>query len=351
MTFVLWLMAMFGPASAQPSALPDAQQPSPSASPASPQAGTPTASSAPSAQSAPRVTGRPTQHAAQLAAALFTEGTALFKQWRFDEAAQKFREALTHWEHPLIHLYLSRSLEKQGQLVEAYQALQQALRPGVEPLPPEDVLVAEDLQQSLQSRLAQIEVSCDVSGTEVSLDGQPWFTAPGRQRRMIGAGQHVLVARKPGYFPVAEPVSLIPGKQTRVVLRMTADVVRIERRWRPWQLWAVAGTGIAMSLTGGWLRYRAARDYAFFKEALDSCSPTISCQMVSTRLLDSGERKERVGIGMLIVGGTALAAGLGGVLLNQPRTWRSEPADGIEDLDLAPMVSSDAVGISAWSRF
>jgi hypothetical protein len=291
------------------------------------------------------------QHPSSLAEERFAEGTALFKQWHFDKAEEKFREALAHWDHPIIHLYLSRALEKQGRLVEAHASLQQALRPGVELLPPEDVQMAEDLQQSLEARLAQIEVACDVPGAEVSLDGEPWFTAPGRQRRMIGAGQHVLVARKRGYFPVAEPVSLIPGKQTRVVLRMTADVVHVKRRWQPWQPWTVVGAGIAMSLTGGLFLWQARTDYAAIQHEFNACEEELSCSSISTRRLHRAEWKERIGTGALIAGGSALAAGLAGMVLNLPRSWRSEPARGLENLDFAPILSGDTTGISARFRF
>jgi hypothetical protein len=306
----------------------------------------------PASPAPPDVTQPPApQPHSPLAAALFAQGTARFKQWRFDEAEEKYREALTHWEHPIIHLYLSRALEKQGRLVEAHQALQQALHPGVELLPADDVQVAEDLQTSLESRLAQIEVSCDVPGAEVFLDGAPWFTAPGRQRRMMGAGQHVLIARQPGYFPVAEPVSLLPGKQTRVVLRMTADLVHVERRWQPWQPWTVAGTGIAMSLTGGLFLWQARNDYATIQRELDACTPEIACEKIPHRRLDGSVWKERIGTGALITGGAILATGLVGTLLNLPRTRRSEPAGGVEDLDIAPIVSGDTAGISARIRF
>ena len=291
------------------------------------------------------------EHASRLAEGRFAEGTTLFKQWRFDEAEQRFREALTHRDHPLIHFYLSRALEKQGRLVEAHEALQPALRQGVEPpLLPEDVQEAEKLRQSLESRLAQIEVSCDVPGAEVLLDGEPWFTAPGRVRRMIGAGQHLLVARKPGYFPVVEPVSLIPGKQTRVVLRMTADVVHIERRWKLWQPRTVAGAGIVTSLAGGLLLWKAMADYAAIQRELDECGEH-SCNQISTWRNDRAEWRERIGTGALIVGGSALAAGLTGMLLNLPSSRRSEPARGLEGLDIVPMLSGDAASISARLQF
>ncbi len=328
----LTLLVLSGPAHAQQAALPAA--PDATESPAAPDAKQPPAA----------------EPASQLAAERFAEGTTLFKQWRFDEAEQRFREALTHRDHPLIDLYLSRALEKQGRLIEAHEALQPALRPGVEPLPPEDVQVAENLRKSLESRLAQIEVSCDEPGAEVFLDGEPWFTAPGRPRRMITAGQHVLMARKPGYFPVAEPVSLIPGKQTHVVLRMTADVVHVERRWKLWQPRTVASAGIVTSLAGGLLLWEARRDYGAIERDLHGCVEKPSCAISSGRL-DPAEWKERIGTGALVVGGSALAAGLAGMVLNLPRSWRSEPVRGLEDLDITPILSGDTAGISARFRF
>jgi hypothetical protein len=293
---------------------------------------------------------RPPFSPSRRAEALFAEGAALFKQWRFDEAEQKFREALTHREHPLIHLYLSRALDKQLRLVEAHAVLMQALRQEHARLSPEDVQVAEDLQASLESRLSQIEVFCDEPGAEVSLDGEPWFTAPGQPRRMITAGQHVLIASKPGYFPITESVALIPGKQTRVVLRMTVDVVHVYRPWRLWQTWAVAGIGIAMSLTGGVLLLQAEKDYAAIQVELNTCTPNI-CEPVPPRRLESAEWKERIGAGALITGGTIVAAGLTVVLIKLGRTRRSKPSPGVEDLDILPMMSGDTAGISARLRF
>jgi hypothetical protein len=285
-----------------------------------------------------------------LAAECFAEGTRLFKQWRFDEAEAKYREALTHGEHPIFHLYLSRALEKQGRLVEAHEALQPVLRAGIESLSPGDAQEAEKLLESLGARLAQLEVHCDVPGAEVFLDGEPWFTAPGRLRRMTSAGQHVLVAHKPGYFRLAEPVSLFPGKRTPVVLRMTADVVHLDRRWRPWQPRAVAGAGIAMFLAGGLFLWQARTDYATIERDLDACKVAPPCA-VSIRRIHRVQWKERISTGVLIAGGSALAAGLAGMLLNLPRTRRSEPARGVEYLDIAPMLSGDAAGMSLGIRF
>jgi tetratricopeptide (TPR) repeat protein len=285
------------------------------------------------------------------AEALFAQGSKLFQQWQFVHAEQKYREALTHWEHPAIYLYLSRTLEKQGHLESAYETLQQALHRDPELLSREDEQAAEELQTSLESRLAQIEVHCAAAGAEVLLDGVPWFNAPGPQRKMIRPGQHVIIARKAGYFPVTEVATLLPGKQTQVEIRMSADEIRLERRWQPWQPWTVVVGGVATSLVGGLLLRRALDDYAAFEEALADCSSmAVFCEQVSISPPDSGARKDAVGTGMLIVGGAAAVIGLAGVLLNQPRSYRSEPSDGVK-LDFTPLVSVDGTGISARITF
>jgi tetratricopeptide (TPR) repeat protein len=285
-----------------------------------------------------------------LAAERFAEGTRLFKQWRFGDAERAFREALTHADHPIIYLYLSRALEKQGRLLDAHEALEQALRPHLEPLPPREVEVAGQLRSSLDSRLAQIEVHCDAPGAEIAFDGEHWFTAPGPQRRMTNAGQHVLVARKPGYFPVAEPVSLIPGNRTRVVLRMTADVVHLSRRWPSWQPKAVTTAGMVVSVAGGLFLLQARADYAAIQKDLDACPSYCDLRGLTGRYEDA-TWNERIGTGVLLTGSMLVAAGLAGMLLNLPQSRRAEPADGVESLDIAPMISRDTAGVSLWLRF
>lgn len=308
---------------------------------------TPTHAQSPVPPKAPREADPDAQEKAE---ALFAEGGTLFEQWQFVHAEQKYREALTHWEHPVIYLYLSRTLEKQGHLEGAYEALQQALRRDPDMLSPEDAQVAMELLTGLESRLAQIEVHCAEVGAEVLLDGVPWFVAPGPQRKMIRPGQHVLIARKAGYFSVTEVATLLPGKQTRVEVRMSVDETRVERRWHPWTPWKAVGGGLAASLLGAVLLGQARSDYAAFKRALAACKGQLSCDDVSTRRHESGTLKEAVGTGMLIAGSAAVVAGFAAVLLNQPHSYRSEPMDAVK-FDFAPLVSGDGAGVTARIEF
>lgn len=286
----------------------------------------------------------------QKAEALFAEGSTLFEQWQFVHAEQKYREALTHWEHPVIYLYLSRTLEKQGHLEGAYEALQQALRREPDLLSAEDAQVGEELRTGLESRLAQIEVHCTEDGAEVSLDGVPWFIAPGPQRKMLRPGQHVIIARQAGYFSVTEVATLLPGKQTRVEIHMSVDEIRVERRWRPWTPWMVVGGGMVSSMVGGLLMRQAMNDYAAFEKALTACEGQFTCHQVSIRRHESGAWKDRVATGMLIAGSAAAVIGLAGVLLNQPHSYRSEPRNGVK-LDFTPLVSGDGASVAARFEF
>jgi tetratricopeptide (TPR) repeat protein len=298
----------------------------------------------------PRISQEAVPDGQERAEALFAEGSTLFEQWQFVHAEQKYREALTHWEHPVIFLYLSRTLEKQGHLESAYETLQEALRRDPALLSSEDAQVAKELRTGLESRLAQIEVHCAEAGAEVSIDGVPWFTAPGPQRKMLRPGQHVIITKKAGYFPVTEVATLLPGKQTRVEVRLSVDEIRVERRWRLRTPWMIVGGGAVTSLLGGLVLRQAMNDYAAFGKALEPCQGQFSCNQISTQRHDSGAWKDTVGTSLLIAGSAAALLGAAGVLLNQPRSYRSEPAEGAK-FDFAPLVSGDGAGISALITF
>lgn len=169
----------------------------------------------------------------QAAESLFAEGSHLFKQWRFAEAEERYRAALTHWNHPLVYFYLSRTLEKQGDLVSAYEMLLEALSHEPVPLPATDLRLALALRDELESRLASLEVHCEQADTEVLLDGELWFRGPGQRQRMAHPGLHVLVARKVSFAPITRAVTLQPGMEARVELRLSLDEGNVARPRQP----------------------------------------------------------------------------------------------------------------------
>ncbi len=111
----------------------------------------------------------------QAARALFIEGRRLFARWQLIEAEGRYRAALARWRHPIIYFYLSQVREQQGDLVDAYENLHEALRHEPVPFSAEERRLAGALREGLEARLARIEVACEQAGAEVWLDGELWF--------------------------------------------------------------------------------------------------------------------------------------------------------------------------------
>ena len=65
---------------------------------------------------------------------LFREGNALLKESLFVQASAKYREALSHWNHPGIHYNLALALLNLDQPIEVYKHLEEALKYGPAPL-------------------------------------------------------------------------------------------------------------------------------------------------------------------------------------------------------------------------
>jgi len=87
----------------------------------------------------PHVQGRPwadgvSQEEQDTALKLFQEGTALLKDAFFTKAVEKYREALSHWNHPAIHFNLAKALMNLDQPVEAFKSLDESMKFGGAPL-------------------------------------------------------------------------------------------------------------------------------------------------------------------------------------------------------------------------
>jgi len=77
--------------------------------------GTAAAQPAPPAPAGPRPWAQGVSPENQKAAlGLFNEGNALLRDSIFPKAAEKYREALTHWDHPAIHYNLAVALRGLG---------------------------------------------------------------------------------------------------------------------------------------------------------------------------------------------------------------------------------------------
>ncbi|AUX38697.1 hypothetical protein SOCE26_000750 [Sorangium cellulosum] len=293
----------------------------------------------------------------QKAEQLFQEGRRLHRSAILAEARTKYEEALRYWEHPELRVYLGRVLMRTGLPLLAYENLQRALQWGPGALDAQlETEVHASMSELLRQQLAVIEIRCDEPGAAVLLDGKPWFVGPGAERRLVLPGEHVVAARKMGYYAVVKPVVVLAGKRASGTLQLSADAVITERRWQAaWAPWVVVGAGGALGLLGAGLTWHANEqhneaDREFQATFRRTCQKAPACAPREGSVYDQGFLESGIAIGSFIAGGAALITGGVLVYMNGPRSRRTEDRGDVT-IELAPAVSGSAAGLSARISF
>ncbi|WP_437516011.1 hypothetical protein [Sorangium sp. So ce1099] len=282
----------------------------------------------------------------QRAQALFEEARELHRRMMLAEARAKYEEALASWEHPELRIYLARVLASVGLPLLAHESLTLSLRWGPGWLTPELEQQARAAMRSLvEQELAAVEMHCDEPGAAVLLDGKPWFVAPGTGRRMVMPGEHVVVARKSGYFTVVRPIVVSAGKEASGRLALSVDAVVTRQRWPAWVPWATIGAGAALGVVGGGLMWHSDTSHRSTDERLRErcvpyCVPSDSDDYAGSVL------EHQLGIGAVIAGGATVVTGTVLLFLNRPQSYRTEDRGGVK-LELRPAASLGAAGLSA----
>ena len=163
-----------------------------------------------------------TEDEQQIALTIYREGNAEFEEFRYAQALAKYRTALTHWDHPAIRFNRVVCLINLDQPLEAFDNVERALAYGEAPLKAEMFSQGQTYRKLLLAQLATLAVECTEPGAQVTLDGQPLFTAPGSITKLVTPGRHQIVASKPGFLTATVPLALDPGKLTAQSVRLTA---------------------------------------------------------------------------------------------------------------------------------
>ncbi|WP_437682325.1 hypothetical protein [Sorangium sp. So ce131] len=282
----------------------------------------------------------------QKAQALFEEARELHRRMMLAEARAKYEEALASWEHPELRLYLGRALKSIGLPLLAYENLRLSLQWAPGSLDPEVEQEARASMRALvEQELAAIKIRCDEPGATVLLDGKPWFVGPGAERRMVTPGEHVVTARKAGYFTVVKPVVVPAGKEASGQLALSVDTIVTKQRWPAWIPWATLGAGAALGAAGAGLMWHAGASHGEVDQRLrEGCER--SCPPSTADGYEASVLENRLAIGALVAGGAAAVAGTVLLFMNRPQPYRTEDRGGVK-LDLLPAASFDAAGLSA----
>jgi tetratricopeptide (TPR) repeat protein len=154
------------------------------------------------------------------ARSLFHEGAELHKRGQVAEAAEKYREALQHWDNPDIHFNLVQAYIELEKPLEAHASLAQATRYGLDFMTAKDRVRARDYQRLLEGHLVELTIKCDEPDAQLTLDDAALFTGPGSDTRWVLPGEHKVSARKDAYLDYEKELLLQPGVPVEVAVEL-----------------------------------------------------------------------------------------------------------------------------------
>lgn len=288
---------------------------------------------------------------------LFREGNGLLKDSLFVKAAQKYREAVAHWDHPAIHYNLVLALLNLDQPIEVFHSIERAIRFQQAPLGQDKFDHAMRYKKLTEKQLAWVEISCDVPGAKVSLDGKEIFVGPGRQEAMVRIGSHTFTARKPGLITASESLLLGPAEKSKIELKLftVAELTRYRRKWATWKPMAVVGGGAAVTILGGIFHVMARSNFHSYDDGIVACGGCVPDSGLAGKK-DSAEWQQTAAIVSYTVGGLAMAAGATLVYMNRARAYRVDVQDKSSKtlpppVAVVPMLGPGTVGLSTAFRF
>lgn len=294
----------------------------------------------------------------QRAYELFKEGNGIIKEGFFGKAAEKYKEALTLWEHPAFHYNLGIAQMNLDQLIDAYERFLAARKHGARPITREKFDQAQKYLDMLRSKLGEIEVVCNEPGAEVAVDGKPLFAGPGRQRVMVRPGGHRAEATKRGYLPGVEEVVLNPGDSKRVtVTPQMPEHLATVRRWPQWIPWAIAGAGAVVLAGAGALDHLSTRRFDAFDRDFDElCGGYLGCEDASVpdglhAKLEQGRSLQWAARVTYLVGGVTAMTSVSLLYLNRERIVRERGLLETNRMSLKPMLMPYGAGMSAQVHF
>ncbi|HYH94444.1 hypothetical protein [Hyalangium sp.] len=260
---------------------------------------------------------------------LFKQGNDYYERAFFLKASELYRKALDHWDHPAIHYNLALSLMDTGQKLELREHLEAALRYGAKPLDEKLFEHARKLKVFIEKQLIRVEISCDVAGASVSMDGRLLFTAPGRFEGWDLPGSHVLVTNQEGYPPNERIRTPREGEVISLHISRVYDdgeLTRYRRHWATWKPWAMFGAGVALATGGGVLHQQARNDIREFDARateceLDGCPLTPELDGLRSR----GARFQKMAIGTYAAGGALVFTGALLAFINRAEPYRLTP--------------------------
>jgi hypothetical protein len=150
---------------------------------------------------------------------LLGQGTKLYQQGDVGGALEKFNAAYAAYPSPKLMFNIGQANRDLSRPVEALQAFEKFLV-GAPDASPETVADARRSVEQLQSKLGRIQIDCDTTGAEVSVDGKSVGLIPLPDPIWAAPGRHQVTAKHASTTPVIEDVDVTVGSLSTVTMRM-----------------------------------------------------------------------------------------------------------------------------------
>jgi tetratricopeptide (TPR) repeat protein len=193
--------------------------------------------------------------------------------------------------------------------------------------------VEEELRR-LRSRIASVELICDVPGARLFIDDRPVGQAPLGRIVRVNAGQRQISAERKGYPTVSKQVDVLGGDRMRVELNFSAPALAAaasasSASAQSWALWTGVATGV-FALGAAGMGLWVAADADRYDNELR--------QLTSRGALDSlaDQTKRKALVADILLGATAVSGAITLILLFADRSSErpkpsaaAAPADGL----------------------
>lgn len=146
----------------------------------------------------------------------FDKGVELSKLGDYEGALTEFRAAYEAEPHFRVRYNIGICLYKMGRYVEALTELTAYLSEGGDEIPQDRKQEVDSILQEITSYIGQLNVTCNVDGAWILVDGKPVGETPLPAALDIDVGEHVVELKKKGFEPVKVTISVPGGKTVNV---------------------------------------------------------------------------------------------------------------------------------------
>ncbi len=158
----------------------------------------------------------------------FQKGVKLFKKGNHEGALVEFRAAYDAQPHWKVRYNIGMTLYKLDRYVEADVELQAYLLEGGDSVPEKTLTEVQSILYEIQAYIGTVDVSCDVMGAKIYVDGVLAASYPLDQPLRLDVGEYVLELRAEGHDPMSKKVSVPGGKEISVTFTFVEETEPVD---------------------------------------------------------------------------------------------------------------------------